>query len=254
MTIASIDKSTMRMLDTNKPVILTGIAAVGVLTTAIFTAKGTFQAADLIRENEYKDNGLWVRLPNKERLLLVWQAYIPAVSVGAVTLACLIGAQSVNSRRQALLISGYTLSEAAFREYREKAVDAFGVQKEQKIRDDIAKDHVAANPVSSQVIITGIGEVLCYDTLSGRYFNSDMETLRRAQNDINALCINDMYASQNDFYRLIGLPINGYGEEYGWSTEVMLDLQFSTVLSEDGRPCISIDYRMSPIRGYYKMS
>jgi hypothetical protein len=251
MTVATIAKNVFKTLDNNTPLILTGVAVAGVLSTTVLAVKATPEALREVDKQRLRagynvDEGI----TKLEWIKWSWQSYIPAMGMGAVTIACIIGAQSVNSKRQAFLISGYTLSETAFREYREKAVEALGKPKEQKLRDEIAAEKVAANPPSNQVFITGTGQVLCYDTLSGRYFKSDMETLRRAQNDINQMCINDSYASQNDFHRMVGLPINGYGEEFGWSTDVMLDLQFSAILSEDNQPCIAIEYRMSPIRGY----
>ena len=253
MSIVDISKQVLRVVDDNSPLILTGLSVAGLVSTTVLTVRGTFKATDALREAEYNDKGLFVQLDKKERLKLIWQYYIPAASMGTITIACVIGAQSINSRRQAALISGFTLAEGAFREYREKVTEHLGAKNEKKVRDEIAADHVEKTPVTNQLVITGSGDVLCYDTNSGHYFNCDMETLRKAQNDINLQCINSMYASQNDFYHLIGLPSNKYGEEFGWTTDNIMDLQFSAVMSDDGRPCMSIDYRTLPIRGYHKV-
>ena len=101
-----------------------------------------------------------------------------------------------------------------------------------------------------EVIITGSGEVLCYETITGRYFNSSVETIRQAQNTLNAEMLNEMYVSLNDLFREIGLPVTGYGEEVGWTVDKQLDIQFSTVLSDDGRPAVAIGYNYTPIKGY----
>jgi hypothetical protein len=257
MTAASVAKNTLKVLDNKSPLILTGLAVAGLVSTTILAIRATPQALLEIRkesdarENRYRMDDVPVEVITKwEIVKLTWQSYIPTAGMLLVTGACMVGAQSVNTKRQAMLISGYTLTETAFREYREKAVEVLGKKPEQKLRDDLAAEKVLANPPSNQVFITGTGDVLCYDVYSGRYFMSDMETLRSAQNDINQECIKNMYASQNDFYRLVGLPINGFGEEFGWSTDVMLDIQFSAVLTEDKKPAIAIEYRMNPIRGY----
>ena len=63
-----------------------------------------------------------------------------------------------------------------------------------------------------------------------------------------------MYASHNDFYRLIGLPGTTYGEEVGWRTDNMMDLEYSSHLAEDGRPCLCIEYHVAPVRNYYKIN
>lgn len=260
MTIADITKRVLHILDDNSPLILTGLAVGGVVSTVILAIRATPTAVSCIfEENERRaaiaeqDEGSpFVELTKRDIVRLTWMEYIPTIGMTAITITCIIGAQSINTRRQAALISGFTLAETAFKEYREKVTERLGEKADQGVRDDIAKDHVQNNPVSNQVVITGKGDVLCYDHMSGHYFNCDMESLRRAQNDINAQCINGMYASQNDFYQKIGLPNSRYGEEYGWTTTNMLELKFSAVMSEDNTPCIAIDYETAPVRNYHK--
>ena len=78
--------------------------------------------------------------------------------------------------------------------------------------------------------------------------------LRKGMNDLNFDILQDGYASLGDFYNKINLPTTSYSEEVGWTNDNLLDLEFSTVLSEDGKPCISIGFRVTPVRNYYKMS
>jgi hypothetical protein len=80
-----------------------------------------------------------------------------------------------------------------------------------------------------------------------------MESLRKAQNDINHKIVNDYYASLTDFYNLIGLAETAYSEEVGWNSDKLLELEFSAVMSSDNRPCISIAYNYAPIRGYSRV-
>ena len=102
--------------------------------------------------------------------------------------------------------------------------------------------------------MAGEGSVLCYEAYTGRYFLCDMETLRKAQNDINHQVLNDSYASLSDLYDLIGLPHNTNSDEVGWNSDKLLELQFSAVISEGGRPCISVDFAVAPVRHYYRLS
>jgi hypothetical protein len=147
----------------------------------------------------------------------------------------------------------YSLAETALKEYQEKVRQQIGVAKEKEFRDDISKDHLLDTPMAtSQVFITGAGETLCYDSYTGRYFKSDMEAIRRAQNDINAQIFREMYASHNDFYKLVGLEKVTYGDEIGWNAENLLDIEFSSHLASDGKPCLCIEYRAEPARKYYR--
>lgn len=257
-TTGEFFKRLQKLATDGSPAILTALAVTGTVTTAVLTGKASFKAAEVLRE-QTRLNGLVdqvgepFELDPKEKLRLVWKLYIPAASTGVITIVCVVGANTISTRRGAALATAMSLSETAFKEYKEKVVEQIGTNKERKIRDELMRDKVERDPASSKaVIITGSGDVLCYEAMTGRYFNSSMETLRRAQNVLNAQIINEMYASLNDFYREIGLAATGYGEEVGWNTQKLLELQFSTVLSEDGKPCLAVNYSYTPIRDYYR--
>lgn len=257
MTIAQIAKRAVHSIDINSPIILTGLAVAGVVSTVIFAIRTTPEAIRTIgiRQAQRSGNGT-IDTPDPtifEELQWTWKMYIPTAGMGVATICCIIGAQSINSRRQAALISGFTLAETSFREYREKVAELNGPKANEKVRDSIAQDRVSDDSSSSEVVIIGNGNVLCYDMYTGRYFESQMETIRSAQNTVNERIVNDMYASLNEFYSLINIPITKMGETLGWSIDKMLYVDFSSVLTEDGRPCLAMDFRVEPMQDYYKL-
>jgi hypothetical protein len=73
-------------------------------------------------------------------------------------------------------------------------------------------------------------------------------------NDVNFKINNDLYASLTDFYDRIGLERTAMSDDVGWNSDKLLNLRFSTVLSEDGRPAISISYDVYPLRGFCRIS
>lgn len=155
-------------------------------------------------------------------------------------------------RRQAALVGLYSLTDRAFSEYKDKMVDVIGPKKEAQAREDLAAAAIERDDVASkEVYIVGNGTHKIYDENSGRLFESDIESVRKAVNDINAQINNEVYASLNDFYRLVGLPPTALGEEVGWRSDRMLDIDFGTALVEN-EPVISMNYRIAPIRGYWK--
>lgn len=250
MDFSLIAKNVTRTLADNSPVILTGMAVAGTVTTAVFASKAGAQATRVIEDLEQT---VGEDLPVTEHAKAVWKLYIPSAAMGAATIACIISANSINTRRNAAIMSAYSLTDAAFKEYKEKVVEQIGEKKEQTVREEIGKARIENNPVSErEVVVLGKGDTLCYDGVTGRYFRSDMETIRKAVNDINQKCINEVYASQNDFYSEIGLNPTALGEELGWRSDHMLDISFGTHLADDGVPCLSLDYLLGPIRGYYR--
>jgi hypothetical protein len=249
-------KELERLIVDSSPGILTGLGIVGTLTTAVLASKASFRAALQIDEDErvhgVSDDPMQ-RL--KERTLLVWKLYIPAAGCGVLTVVCITTANRVGTRRAAAMAAAYTISEKAYQEYREQVVKKFGEHKERAVRDEVAQKRVNDNPVSdSQIIMTGTGEVLCYEAYTGRYFNSSMEIINKAVNTINFRMNNDGYASLSDFFHEIGLPGTSYSDDIGWRNDALLELKFSTTLAEDGRPCIVIDYRAVPVRDYYRFA
>lgn len=245
-SISNFVKTVGNKLSEHSPEILTGIGITGLLSTTILAVKATPKALQLIDEKKEEMNT--DELTNTEVVKTCWKCYIPAAVTASVSVACLIGANSVNNKRNAVLATAYKLSESAFSEYKEKVIETIGEKKEEEVRDKIAKGRIEKNPVkNNEVIITGKGDVLCYDIVSGRYFKSDVDKIRKAENTLNKKLMNDMYCSLNEFYDLIGLPFTQMGFELGWNVnDSLVEIEFSTQLSEDDTPCVVIQYSVLP--------
>ena len=64
---------------------------------------------------------------------------------------------------------------------------------------------------------------------------------------MNAQLINDWYVSLNDFYELLGLPYSEMGDLLGWNMDLgLVEINFSSQLTEDQRPCLVLDYYVAP--------
>lgn len=244
MTLNTVIHNALKMVKSNSPEILTALGVSGVITTSYLAGKASFKAAELVADNENPnaDEDRNRREIFLDRARYTWKLYIPTGISGVLTIGCIVGASKATGRRTAAAVTAYSLTERAFSEYREKVVEQIGKGKEQKIRDDIAQDHISENPPSGEVVIMGRGEVLCCELFTHRYFRSDMETLRKAQNDINALVISEMYVTLEEFYDMIGLPHTAISGDLGWSSEKLMELYFTTTLSEDNEPCLAFNY------------
>ncbi|MCI9004419.1 MAG: hypothetical protein HFH39_04100 [Lachnospiraceae bacterium] len=249
LNVSGMVKVVRAMAVKHSPEILTGIGVAGMLTTVGMAVRATPKALRLLEEEkEKKGEGL----TKVETVKAAWKPYIPAAATGVMSVACLIGANAVNAKRNAVLATAYSLSEAAFTEYRDKVSETVGAKKEEEIRDKVAKARIEKDPVSNhEVVITGKGDTLCYDVVSGRYFKSDIEKIRRAENVLNRKLMDEMYVSLNEFYYELGLRCTEMGNELGWNVnDGLVDLHFSTQLSEDETPCLVVDYHIAPRYGY----
>lgn len=235
------------------PGILTGVGITGMITTTVMAVKATPKAMELIEDKKYelKSNSI----TPVEVVKTCWKCYVPAAVTGALSVTCLIGSIKVSARRNAAIGAACSLSEAALREYRQKVVETLGEKKEQEVQDAIAKDRMEKDPVSKSevVIIDSKSTTLCYDCLSGRYFKSDIDKIKRAEVELGRQMINEMYVSLNDFYWELGLDGTDLGNELGWNiSKGYMDLTFSSQLAEDGTPCVVINYGCPPTYDYQR--
>lgn len=252
-----IDK-TAKILNDKSPEILTGFGVAGLITTVVLTARGTIQACEIVAEEEETrqaafdknapDDAIYPEMSKLDIAKLTWKCYIPTVIMSGTSIACIIGAHNVSARRAAALSSLYSLSESALNEYKEKTKDLLGEKKESQLREKLAEDRLSANPVEKSTIIeTGRGDTLCYEVMSGRYFKSSMEAIRRAENDFNQQLLGGDYClSLNELYGLLGLDYIGLGEEVGWTANRMLRFNFLSKLASNGTPCLVVDYDVRP--------
>lgn len=256
--LARLCKDVQTLVSRHSPELLTGIGIAGMVTTTILAVRATPKALQLIdNKKDELDIAKDEKLTPIETIKTTWKCYIPAVVTGVTATGCLIGANSVNAKRNAALAAAYNLSATALSEYKEKVIETIGEKKEQGIRAKIAEDKLNNDPVDrAKVIVTGSGTTRFYDDISKRRFMSSIDKIKNARNDLNARMLEgEDFVSLNDFYYEIGLEPIGYGDEVGWNVysgrkgmiAISLD---SAIVDTDGEPCIVLEYGVGPERGY----
>ena len=252
--LTDFGKRVPKFIVDNSPAILTAIGVTGALTTAYLTGRaslkvGALMAVDIMDRETHNEP----KPTNKELVVTYWRHYIPAVAAGSLTVAAIIVSNRVGARRAAALASAFAITERAFDEYKSKVVEKLGSQKEEAIRAEIAQDRVTRTP-PGEIIVTGGGSVWCMDAISGRYFMSSVEEIRKAENLINYRVTHDMYASLSDLYEHLGLPATSISDEVGWNVDKLLEIKITGALTEDERrPVLYIDYTVAGIRGYNRL-
>lgn len=221
------------------PTIFICLGTGGLITSIVFAVEATPKALKIIEEEEATEP--------LDIVKATWKCYIPTLIMAALSIACFCNSNRINIRRNAALASIYSLTEKTLKEYQEKVVEKFGEKKEQEVRDEIVHDTLMRIPVNgNEVIMTNRGSMLCLDVLSGRYFRSDIETIRRVQNDLNKMIIDEVWVSVNDYYSAIGLTETLLGDELGWNPDQLIELDFTSQIAENGEPCLVIKYIAMP--------
>lgn len=236
-------KLAVKFTSLHTPEILTAVGITGMCTSTILAVKATPKALDEIREKDAKTK--------TEVVKAAWKCYIPSAILGVVSASCLIGSNSISTRRNAALMTAYKISETALNEYQEKVIETIGEKKEKTIREEIAKDKIKDTPYSEERLFeTKKGESICLDSYSGRYFKTDIESVKQAVNKLNYNLIQHGFVSLNDFYYELGLPSVKLGEDLGWPVEKgLIDVSFGSDLVDGKTPCLVLNYTI-PIKSY----
>lgn len=240
-------------VDDHRSEILTGVGIAGMITTTVLAVQATPKALRLIEEKKQE--------AEKEQLTVVdtvkttWKCYVPAVVTGSLSVACLVGASSLNAKRQAALMTAYKLSETALADYKEAVVETIGEKKEHAVREKVAEKQIEkASFDEKDIIVTGYGTTLCLDPLTGRVFYSDIEHIRKVVNEMNRRLNIECYISLNEFYEGIGLDTCDLGEWLGWnSDDGLLEMDFYARLTKNDKPCLVVEFNIMPRYEYHKM-
>lgn len=237
----------------NSSTLLTIGAGIGVLSTAYLTAKAASKAARMIDHAEsIHGTNEDPKERFKERTQLVWKEYIPPAIAATTTIVCLVGSNRVSASKTVAAQTALAVTQSAYSDYRERAIQEFngtdktgnkGRRKDESIRGEIAQDRVNAN--QNSVVVVGDGRQLCEEAYTGRFFECDIDTLKRAMNEINAKLNKHDYATFDDFYYLVGLPQTQVSGHTGWESAKLLELYFHPTM-KDGKTALSFEYN------YYK--
>lgn len=259
-----------KWFDNNSSVILLALGITGLLTTTAVAVSVTPKAVKKIEEHKGKIQGVKTKISEskmpeetkelkKEKALLYLDAgkdlgllYGPAAILACTSCMCLIKSHNIEHKRLTAMTAAYQISETARREYKDKVLETLGAKKEKDIRDAIAQDKVKENPPDKQSdTYTSTQDTLCYDTMSGRYFRSSGEHIKKIENIMNRKLRNEHYISLNEVYDELGLEHIRLGDELGWNIERdEIDFNLSGMLNDDDVPILVVDYYVAPRYDY----
>lgn len=234
-------------LKRNSATILTCVGAVGVVATSVTAVKATPKAIMLL-EKAKEEKG--EELTKIEKVKIAGPVYIPSVVLGVSTLACIFGANVLNQRGQASLMSAYALVDNAYKKHKTKVGELFGEEANDAVRAGIAKDNYEENPYE----LSDDNYRLFYDAYSNRYFEADPTTVQRAEYEVNRTLMMDDGVYLNDWYEILDLEPLEHGNNWGWSTsanmdaywQTWIDFHHQTVVMDDGLECTIVSFVQEP--------
>lgn len=227
--------------------ILTVVGAGGVVATAVLAVKATPKALQLIEDAKNKQNSdiLLESMANNwetpcayveklkpiEVIKVAWKPYIPAIITGASTIACIFGANMLNKRHQAALMSAYAVLDSSYKEYREKTKTLYG-------EDAKRIDHEIAKSKFNEDIEVVPDKELFFDMYTMQSFYATLEEVEEAEKLFNQNFLSSGFAYLNDYCEIMGMELKDYGYDIGWVAEAgEIKFDHEKAVMDDGLEC-----------------
>ena len=229
------------------------LIAFGIGGFVVATVEGILVTPAAMKEMDKKKEELEKEdLTAVEVIQATWKCYLPVLVTATASAACIIGADRIHAKRNAVIATAYTISETAMKDYRAKVKEVIGERKEQEVQNAVDESYMKQHPVNETgVYLTGYGNTLCFDSVTGRYFRCDQSFIQKAEQMMNRRLRDEMYVSINDFYYEINLPPIPNGDDLGWNVDNgWIDLIFGSQLANDGTPCLVVKYMIEPRADY----
>lgn len=113
--VMKIFNTVKKAVEKKSPEILIAFGIAGMITTTVLAVKATPKAMEKIKEVEknkkeefdrdhgYSELDTMFKLTKPEVVKATWKCYIPAAISGATSIACIVGANTVHSKRNAAI-------------------------------------------------------------------------------------------------------------------------------------------------------
>lgn len=161
-------------------------------------------------------------------VLELGKVYLPAILVGGIGIAAILGGHDILKNRNAALMAAYTAVDKAFSTYRQRVKDEVGEEREADIRHAIHEEVVTSvKPDGTEGLISGpvidpngISEYArFFDESSSQWSREpeyNMAYLKCQQNYANDLLKSRGHIFLNEVYDMIGVPRSKAGTIVGW--------------------------------------
>lgn len=192
-------------------------------------------------------------LTTKEKIIFYAKHYAPAAIMLGVSVFCIFSGNHISKKRIIQLTGALALSQKSLVEYKEKVEEIVGNKKAQEINDELTQDKVLNNPATSaNTVIPNMGNQpdlsLWYDTVSDRYFYSNIDYIRKAEIEAQKMLEKNGFVSMNDVYAILGIREIPLGDDCGWSKDIngSVMLETGAVLDDKGNPVGTLSMEVRP--------
>ena len=239
-------------LKKHSPTILAVAGTVGVVTSGVMACKATTKLSTILEEHEenvekihdyvdehgYSED--YTEKDSKKDITIVYtqtgiklvKLYAPAVALGTISIAAMLGSNHILRKRNIALTAAYTTIERSFKSYRNRVIDRFGEKLDEELLYNIKTKDVEETVVDEDgkekttkktVDIIDINDIEDYSRLfyeGNPGWDPDprftMMFLKEQQRYANKLLKKRGYLFLNEVYKMLGFSIIPEGQYIGW--------------------------------------
>ena len=269
----------------HSPEILVGAGVVGVVASAVMACKATTKLDDVLAETKDTVDKIHdvtehpEKIPegkeytvedSKKDLTIVYtqagvklvKLYGPAVVLGTVSIAAIIGGHHILRKRNIALAAAYTAVDKGFKEYRGRVLERFGEEVDRELRYNIKAKEIEKTVTDANGKETVVKETVdvADPNLTSDYarFFDDGCTGWTKDPEFNLMFLkdqqryaNDLFKSKghlflNEVYDMLGIPRTQAGQVVGWIYDEknpigdnFIDFGIYDIADERKRSCVN---------------
>lgn len=227
------------------PEILIGAGIIGVITASVLAARSTLKLEEVVDNAKVDLGGLddayndqrthYSESSHRKDVAKVYlktgvslvKLYGPSISIGAVSIACLIGSHGIMQKRNTALTAAYVTVDNAYKAYRERVANEYGEEKEHNLyngtHDEIERDENGKKTKTLVKVVDDPNHISPH----ARFFDEscpnwehnseyNMLFLTGQQNYANDLLHARGHIFLNEIYDNLGIPRTKEGSIVGW--------------------------------------
>lgn len=235
------------------PEILTAAGVIGTVGSTVLACKATLKVEDILDEAKKKSNLINAvhdgeievdaeytdkdyskdLLVNRTQTAVkLIKLYGPAISLGALSIAAILGGQHILRKRNVAVMAAYKLCEESFNNYRSRVKDELGEEKDRQfyygITEETVKEKVKSKDDKTRTVTKKVEKTpdhLCsqyarfFDEANPNWDKSpeqNMYFLKMVQNQMNDKLQARGHVFLNEVYDALGFERSEAGQFVGW--------------------------------------
>lgn len=155
--------SSLAQVQKHSPIILTTVGVAGVITAGVMAARATLKLEDTVDLANQRLEHAQVTEASKTKAVVanvtdLVKLYGPSVTLGAVSLVCIVSAQGILHKRNAALVVAYKGLEQTYRNYRARVVEEYGEDVDRKFHLNLREETIEDKDGKKVTVLTPSNE------------------------------------------------------------------------------------------------